>query len=599
MTIAMATELGAMQLPTLLTARSCKGAQKDAAALPPSFSPPSALSQFFASLEGLTMEASADASLRDLVDDNLGALHETSQVYLPCATMLSEGVTKKDRYEMLLWIVHTFEVMKFSDAAFFDTVLLLDRYYSTTPQPDVSGPEAQQRLLAAVCIALKVGSRADLQIPLPKLVAYLGRDKVSFKRVIDAELAMLQPLRFCVGTPTSLEFLDSLSTRIVDCDRRCRTLADFLLQVTISDPNLHYRYPHAVLAASALALSLFVTQAPPEAYIALVEDLSLVSDDAKAIISQVVPCCAEVHQHWVKSLAGGDSSPGHGYLQQVRAKFSRPTHYAVSLMPPPASPPLCLPPRRDVHEALSAVQESLDVQDKSEGPQRSLDGAFREARFEDSMDALLQRMGGHRIITMDSSSMPKWCSELAAKLQGPADSSMKVRRILAMHSWDAGAFRHLPDRRQLLRDLTRAARMPSTPGCGSSSSGGESTKAPPRSSHSGPSLSRSSTRPPSPTGPATPRAPRARRPSTSIGASVSKVPRVASSSGCSGFGVSGATRSTNFRRRARSWCSLRAGTNGGGGGAYGGGPGLGGVCGGRLAAAAAAEVALRRFAAAA
>merc|ERR1719159_2173696 len=93
---------------------------------------------------------------------------------------------------------------------------------------------------------------------------------------------MLQKLRFNVGTPTARDFLEAFSARLSGdhISPTCWSLAEFLLQLTLVDANLHYRYAHAVLAGASLALAMYSTRATTSAYLALLEDLALHCPDA-------------------------------------------------------------------------------------------------------------------------------------------------------------------------------------------------------------------------------------------------------------------------------------------------------------------------------
>merc|ERR1719323_2982681 len=177
-------------------------------------------------------------------------------------------------------------------------------------------------------MALKTGSLVDNQLPLRQLVTHLGRDQVPFDEVLVAELAILKKLRFDVGTPTARDFLEALSTRL-NGERASgvlQSLADFLLQLTLVDAGLHYRYPHAVLAAAVLVLALHATRTPPPAYMALLEDLALHCPEAAAPSGPLMQCCAAVHVLWVRSAGGHDQS---NYSRHVCAKFSRKDHHNV------------------------------------------------------------------------------------------------------------------------------------------------------------------------------------------------------------------------------------------------------------------------------
>lgn len=430
------------------------------------------LSRFFSSLRGLpSPEARTDATLADVVDSASRSLHQTSQRHRPSPQALLEGQAPASRQETLVWLVQAFDVMHFTDNLLFDTQLLLDRYYSSLPKEDIVGGASQRKLLAAVCMALKTGSPVDTQMPLRQVVMHLGRDQVPFEEVMTAELSMLKKLRFVVGTPTAKDFLEALSTRL-NGDRvtgACRSLADFLLQLTLVDATLHYRYAHAALAAATMVLALQATRAPPVAYVAVLEDLALHCPEAASPHGLLMQCVSAVHLLWTRSV-GTSHLEQNLYSRHLCAKFARPGNHQVSTLVPPQLPPSSLPPvqswsshaglaQDDVDEAVGVVHQSLsiDAQKHSESKEDSRRHS-RCARcgqvwhLPEPQNGVCPECGVLVEILEDA----QWTVSLAARLRSLAESSWRVRCVLVRHNWNAGRFRRPPDREQLLRDLVRA-----------------------------------------------------------------------------------------------------------------------------------------------
>jgi len=389
---------------------------------------PSRASKMFATCKSLSSpEVRTDACLAEVVDSALRAQHLVSEKYRPSSEALLQGLPPLHRQETLLWLLQAFDVMQFNDSLLFDAALVLDRYYATCPHED--GPGAAQRsLLAAVCTALKTGSPIDLQLPLKQLIMHLGRDQVPFEEVLSAELLMLRRLKFHVGTATARDFLEGFWERMSSegVNPACRNLAEFLLQLTIMDAPLHYRFPHAILAASCLILALQSTRAPQSAYAGLLEDVALHFNDTVHPRQTMMDCVQRVHQFWVRNL----NQPQHdqnAYLLHLCKKFKHPKRNSVSAMVPPPSPPPSLLPTNspsaisatgldDVQEAIIIVHQSLSCH-----------------------DAFLA---------------PSWATSLSAKLVNLAECSARVRGILVKHGWSVGGrFRRFPDREALLRDL--------------------------------------------------------------------------------------------------------------------------------------------------
>jgi hypothetical protein len=299
--------------------------------------------------------------------------------------------------------------------------------------------------------------------------------------VLVAELAMLRKLRFQVGTPTAHDFLQSLGLRVIgdDVPEACLHLGDFLLQLTLADALLHYRYPHAVLAASALILALSTFAAPQARYIALLEDFALHCPEASASHAALVQCCSSVHMLWVRSIGTSEQTT---YARHVCLKFSRVGNHQVSTMIPPAMPPQCLPPsspiplvpppQDDVEEAMGVVRQSL-----------MLDGSSRPSAAAQALESgETNRQPRHTRCTRCGRAWPPlaetaglciecsraanaaaerddtWSGPLASRLRSLAEASWKVRSVLARHGWSGGRFRHPPNREALLRDLARVSR---------------------------------------------------------------------------------------------------------------------------------------------
>jgi hypothetical protein len=462
------------------------------------------LSRFFADLRGLANpEMRTDASLADVVDSASRALHQASQRHKPSAQALAEGLSMADRNETLVWLVQAFDVMHFGDTHLFDTALLLDRYYSCVPAAsDDQRGGAQRKLLAAVCMALKTGSATDVQLPLRQVVTHLGRDQVPFDDVLVAERGLLRKLRFQVGTPTARDFLDSLGLRLIGdpVPEACLVLGNFLLQLTLADAPLHYRYPHAVLAASALILALTAFAAPQARYIALLEDFAVHCPEASASHAALVQCCASLHALWIRSTSIHEQTT---FAKHVCQKFAKVSNHEVSAMTPPAMPPLCLPPQppspvltrspeemqTDTRMAASGTHQRDDVEEAI-GLVRlmMLDGTSRSS-FSTQAPLEQQQQSRHSRCTRCGRTWPPSlvetagfcleCSRLQSgqafavvsqtaerddasasaclsKLRALAEASLKVRSVLARHGWSAGRFRLPPNREALLRDLGRA-----------------------------------------------------------------------------------------------------------------------------------------------
>lgn len=407
---------------------------------PPDKNCPSTLSRFFAQrIDCPSPEARTDATLADVVDSALRSLHQVSQRHKPSAQLLSEGFAPASRQEMLVWLVQAFDVMHFSDNLLFDTALLLDRYYASQPPPEDGVGGAQRKLLAAVCTSLKTGAPVEpMQLPLRQVVTHLGRDQVPFDAVLVAELAMLRQLKFRVATPTAKDFLEALTTRLSPdmVATASNSLADFLLQLTLMDAALHYRHPHAILAASALVLALYTTRAPASSYAVVLEDLALHCSDAVNHQCTLVQCIGTLHALWVQSVQAGPTQQT--YARVLCGKFARQSFHSASSVAPPQFPPNTVPPSQGWGLPSAASPPHRLTASQLSPPQDEFDEAI----------ALL-----HQCMNSEDS---RWSAVLSDRMRGLAESSWKVRWVLSRHGWGGGRFRVPPDREYLLRDLMKS-----------------------------------------------------------------------------------------------------------------------------------------------
>jgi len=298
----------------------------------------SGLAAYFAkTFKDCPIEDRQEASLVDVVDSAMRSMHEATVSCMPSVASMERNFPVTDRGETVLWIFQAFEVMGFSDHALFQTALILDRYYAKNHKSANIAPqsqESQEILIAAVCLALKIGPRPDVAFSLRMIVSHLSRQNMRAEAVMQAELRILRALRFVVGSPTVQDFLEVLSIRLAVFDSRISSLASYLLQLSLADAGLFHRYPPAVLVAAALALSLSTVQAPAEAYAVLKEDFALHFEAGAKEPSMLVPCCSDLHVFWLSSTTWLQS-PAWKVAQHLQTKFAKKNYHGVSLLSPP------------------------------------------------------------------------------------------------------------------------------------------------------------------------------------------------------------------------------------------------------------------------
>lgn len=403
--------------------------------------------------------------------------------------------------------------MRFGDGLVFDTVLLLDRFY--TQQPKQEKPQlAQRRLLAAVCTSLKLGPPLETLYSLKDLVTHLGREAVPFGEVLQAELSMLRALRFQTGTPTAHDLMEQLCQRLRATtpmgwsEDFCWHLASFLLQIVLLDANLFYRFSHIVLAASCLRLALLANDAPRETMTALMQDLALHLQESDTLQQSLDNCSEKVHQMWLRCNGDLRQAP---YILHLNRKFAAGSRQGVSQITPmstysalytrsapkaistskvdfsPASrltPSTASPttsssastespsnpssaasasstssatrtgfPNHDGYRFGSFASSSTDsalLCGERRRPSRSAMSDIDEAIAIVHQSLVAVRDGHHK------EGSQSWVSPLAARLSNVADTSFRVKTVLTRHGWSCGRFRRCPDREQLLRELREA-----------------------------------------------------------------------------------------------------------------------------------------------
>mmetsp|Transcript_19401 Transcript_19401/g.44132 ORF Transcript_19401/g.44132 Transcript_19401/m.44132 type:complete len:294 (-) Transcript_19401:44-925(-) len=226
----------------------------------------------------------ADAALGDLVDRVMQTCHEESQRHLPVRDCILVGLGSQERDQILLWLLQVCDLRNLPDSVFYMAVVLFDRYCAVSEERIPTG-QLHLKVLAILSISLKVtGGADDTRKPwkLRELLACLGQQQHSVEDIFREEVKLLRALSFEVSAPTALDFLDALVLPFTQPDRPEASspvviLAKFLLQLSLLDASLHYRYPHTVLAAGAVYVALWCTRAKPARVAALMGDAAVAS----------------------------------------------------------------------------------------------------------------------------------------------------------------------------------------------------------------------------------------------------------------------------------------------------------------------------------
>lgn len=244
-------------------------------------------------VEAWAPDACADASLADLAGEVMRSSHRESEKHRPAAEAVLEALGQEEREKVVLWLFQVCAHCHLDDAVLYAAVLLLDSYCAGAREP-LGINRLHLIVISILSISMKVtGGEDEVTKPrkLRELLAFLGQQRFSVQMVFATELEVLRGVNYQVSTPTPLDFLNALvlplaSPPVPGCGHAglagaaeqstgspVACLARFLLQLSMLDVQLHYRYPHAALAAGAAYVALWCTRARPERTAALLSDV--------------------------------------------------------------------------------------------------------------------------------------------------------------------------------------------------------------------------------------------------------------------------------------------------------------------------------------
>jgi hypothetical protein len=244
--------------------------------------------------------------LGDLVDGFLQNSHKEAQRYSPAPEDVMAHLGSTQRESIIEWLVQACDIMRLQDGVLYSTVLMLDRYCACAREP-LPMERMHKVLMAVICTVLKTCTVSDdVCMPLRDLLLHLCRRQVCLEEILSMEHRVLQTLQFAgLSAPTPLDFLDAYCAPLLAagetteaCMPRC--LANFLVQLSFFDAALHYRHPHAILAAGCVYVALCGLRVPNSVHHALLHDVSAVCPEMLDAPARVVACAAEVHNLWLE-----------------------------------------------------------------------------------------------------------------------------------------------------------------------------------------------------------------------------------------------------------------------------------------------------------
>jgi len=203
------------------------------------------------------------------------------------------------------WLVDVAVNYKLGSRTLFLAVRLLDQYLELRL---VSRKHLQLLGITAMLVASKF---EEILPPSVQDFVYITADAYTKDELIRMEIELLSALEFRVSTPTAAQFFDRVAQY---CDEQQRNLAQYLLELTLTDYSMSRHLPSHVAAAS-LMLANRLLQVSPEAAASIVEDVG-------ASVFTLDECVQDMRSAWIAS----QKSP----LQAVRKKFRHSRYNAVA-----------------------------------------------------------------------------------------------------------------------------------------------------------------------------------------------------------------------------------------------------------------------------
>ena len=223
----------------------------------------------------------ADAEIQELTADTLllGACHQHMEELRPSTQEIEDCLTAEERQRSLLWLSQVCTLHNLDDCVFQECVMLLDRYVASSQDRSLLD-DGESKCIAIFSIARKVAGAAGggNNYHPGGFAKYLGPER--FSQVLSAELGILKALDYQTVGHSALDFLESFvfslerhaAPEIRNTVSPLKCVAKFVLQLALGDANLLHRYPYAILAAGAVYVALWCTQASPDRFLVLMQD---------------------------------------------------------------------------------------------------------------------------------------------------------------------------------------------------------------------------------------------------------------------------------------------------------------------------------------
>jgi len=308
-----------------------------------------------------------EATMAESVDSILRAQYDLSERERPKPHRVVKALSIRQRADLLIWIMQAFSVLGVDDSMVHGVALNIDRLVATYGgESNLPHGCLQCILLAVVCTEFKTDGFSDHpDKEWKQILWHMCRGQIPMNQILRTELRVLSRLGYVVGLPTPLTFLRGLTAHLRQEDQAGRwiSLANFLLEVAMLEPEVQHGLPHAFLAAGALAASLRVFDAPEKKRQELLEDVMIwpAEDSSEELL---VRCEEELLQLWLR--CKDEMVEFHDVFRVLEAKYSYPSRFEVAHLSPAGA-----------LQALREEQEPADFQNLK-WMQWEIEGSLRQ-----------------------------------------------------------------------------------------------------------------------------------------------------------------------------------------------------------------------------
>ncbi|CAK9088767.1 unnamed protein product [Durusdinium trenchii] len=271
-----------------------------------------------------------EATMAESVDTVLRAQYDLSERERPRPHHVVKALSIRQRADLILWIQQAFSTLGLDESMVHGVALNIDRLVATYGgEEQLPQGCLQVILLAVVCTEFKTDGFSDHpDKEWKQILLHMTRGQVPMLQILRVERDILGRLRYVVGLPTPLTFLRSLTAHLCHEEQAGYwiSLATFILELAMLEPEVQHGFPHAFLAAGALAASLRVLDAPERTRQELLDDV-MIWPAEESSEELLVRCEEELLQLWIRCKDG--LVEYHHVFRLLEAKFRYQSKFEV------------------------------------------------------------------------------------------------------------------------------------------------------------------------------------------------------------------------------------------------------------------------------